>query len=1391
MSERITNSFEGGLSNDLDPKISKNNTYNLSVNGKLIYNENGSLSWQNADGNQKSIVLDNFFVCIGHAIFTDKIILFTQSTFNSIGKIIAVRIDNESQFGLTTILYSSGDFNFSLEHKIKALALEESSSLQRVYFTDDYNEPRSFTFKDENGIFTAITPSVASMSISVNFNIGIIKLKEITQDGSLLSGKYQYTYRCVSEDGYVTPWVPVSRHFVLSTNKIPQVYEDSNDFGFGSTNQPSGKSINITIEKVDTRFKKIQVAYLYSKINTDVESSSIFYDELINNQPTINIKHSSITNSGVPVDLSAISDRKESIIKAKEILIKDNRLWLGNTETTDIFVLPNSVLANLTVRATWRSVKVDNNSINGIGNDGWGLPISGTLPTTCYTHRLKYVNKFGVPKYETYNITNDYASFRGVQVEHLYSGYFRDEKYRFGIVFFDKKGNPLFATHLADVKFPPQFQSQSNLNPTIYWDRLKEDGTIESKNYIYNLSAGEPYYKFAASSNCIQNTIGSDLLVEQPQSTTSLNLSGSQINTAFARSMGVEFGGIDVTDIKDKISGFQIVRVARDEENETIKMQGIINQCIYRGKYQEGTNTDIVGPFPNAWVPALEQYTGSFYNQKLVDILCGDTAPGAETADSRLITLAPQYYTIDFPDYMVNNIVPTINKGTDKIKVAATSFSSYIGSLGSSYIQWASDHHVHKFYNQQNPLYFQQSGQTWGNSTRGYYNESYDIEISMTIGDDKPIEGTKKFTKFSHMGGPSSGFNYNYSSHFSFDQAIGEERKLLNAYNFAQSLFFKLNKPFILYDNSITDPSAHAGNVIVNLKREISSQYGGLSKLALENNVFETTGHFQEVNSSVLTDITTNTNKQIFNNIEVFGGDCYVDFFGYCRLTPLNRLSEGQYATISQEEDYHDMEIHDDYSVASYHPIESKYNLQMRFAEKVGFPIHSAVGTKTTKYLAGEDNGNYKMANGIHTPGGTLTGRAETFALNAILLHKHTVYNFFAQPSNYIAKFDYPTRWHWSNEKKPYSEKIDRFREFEELSNFDLDASYGEITGSALLFNSAYSIQKKAFGKLRINERAVVSAVEGQQVTLGEPTLMNGIDYISTTFGTQHQFSVSSSDKSIYWADARMNKLIKFGQDGLNILSDIGNIHSFIKPYLNKVIGIDNISLDEYSSGGIISYIDNENNNVYFTIRVPYMDNVHEYLISDVPTRKGTNKSLTISYNEDLNVFQSIHSFYPKHAFSFANKFYTQGYLKNAQDIEENAFFVHTINKKCKYYDYTYYSKLAFNVNKMANATKIFDNGSLNINSTGYQLLDMIYLQTETQFHEINIKDEIVNINGYSIENRAKYRLDNLKFPYRQKNKLDRLNGNYLNFTLILKNTENILFSLTSVDSIIRTQKRT
>ena len=48
------------------------------------------------------------------------------------------------------VIDNSSELNFSTSYPLQCKAFHESDSLMRVYFTDDYNEPRAFTFKKDS-----------------------------------------------------------------------------------------------------------------------------------------------------------------------------------------------------------------------------------------------------------------------------------------------------------------------------------------------------------------------------------------------------------------------------------------------------------------------------------------------------------------------------------------------------------------------------------------------------------------------------------------------------------------------------------------------------------------------------------------------------------------------------------------------------------------------------------------------------------------------------------------------------------------------------------------------------------------------------------------------------------------------------------------------------------------------------------------------------------------------------------------------------------------------------------------------------------------------------------------------------------------------------------------
>ena len=102
MSERVTNSFNGGMSSDIDKKLRKNETFENSINGRLVFNKDGSLSWESINGNKSAIGNLPFgSVVLGSASFNDFcIIMIKTPSHDEIG---SVRFDSK---GLMLVVHS-------------------------------------------------------------------------------------------------------------------------------------------------------------------------------------------------------------------------------------------------------------------------------------------------------------------------------------------------------------------------------------------------------------------------------------------------------------------------------------------------------------------------------------------------------------------------------------------------------------------------------------------------------------------------------------------------------------------------------------------------------------------------------------------------------------------------------------------------------------------------------------------------------------------------------------------------------------------------------------------------------------------------------------------------------------------------------------------------------------------------------------------------------------------------------------------------------------------------------------------------------------------------------------------------------------------------------------
>jgi len=196
-------------------------------------------------------------------------------------------------------------------------------------------------------------------------------------------------------------------------------------------------------------------------------------------------------------------------------------------------------------------------------------------------------------------------------------GYQRNETYRFGVLVYDKAGNPGNVLWIGDMQMPTRHDRFAALNLEIV-----DTGQMDSSALEYSCS--ELVQDFRTSVDSSQHIPSwSAMFANYEDSAGSLgdnrrknlfNPGGTNKNNIYTFDLGVVFEFKIPDHVREKISGFQVVRAERKENDRTIVQQGILKQCIGYGGYATDSNMklyhsvldsclDVTGG--NAW-PAYE-----------------------------------------------------------------------------------------------------------------------------------------------------------------------------------------------------------------------------------------------------------------------------------------------------------------------------------------------------------------------------------------------------------------------------------------------------------------------------------------------------------------------------------------------------------------------------------------------------------------------------------------------------------------------------------------------------------------------------------------------------------------------------------------------------------------
>jgi hypothetical protein len=462
---------------------------------------------------------------------------------------------------------------------------KESSLIFRVVFTDFYNDIRTLNVLEDQ---IQATP-VELINILPVHKPQQPVITKVIPGGFLPTGRYQVWYQLSSFQGALSTVSPLSSIITIGDQS------DLSEYSGAVVGTVSTKSIELQINNLDTNYDLVRFGYTVYQVEGLAES--FYFDEIV--IPTSGSITTVLngTEENIPIsDQVQLSNANRPPSVAKTLDVVKNKLLIANTRTRlfdvdfdsrvyrfnasrsaalynngDAYLSPkvsinyagsfinvNGVISALTYNNLITLINDefdlinpfnDENPANPLNDSDWlansqfkfqsnGTVLGGTGPNISYEfvtkEAIENTNQFTVknspsvtPVYstgESYDfgtyvqpIPDSFRNMRSPYYDSVFWSYARGEVYRFAIVFRDLYGFPTFAKWIGDIKFP-----------------FVNDNDLGIASVLSNLSS-------------------------------SAELSTNQLGIKFTLDTDSE----QFQAIKDKISGWEFVRVERTVENKT------------------------------------------------------------------------------------------------------------------------------------------------------------------------------------------------------------------------------------------------------------------------------------------------------------------------------------------------------------------------------------------------------------------------------------------------------------------------------------------------------------------------------------------------------------------------------------------------------------------------------------------------------------------------------------------------------------------------------------------------------------------------------------------------------------------------------------------------------
>lgn len=1125
---------------------------------------------------------------IGYTTIRSRIIYFVADDSNTKGWIYEVQYNpfsREILSGFPKLIYYHPNLNFSKNYPIEALGRFEKDSIQRVYWTDYNEDLRSLNLESIN--LLTIQPGELDTYPSVTYTQPL--LKEIPSGGVLKSGIYQVCYRVRTVDGKETLLSPPGN--LIHITPISESIGQSAQYVGGQPSEATGKAIKVIINTTDYigAFNEMDVFLLSHENPVGVPTIQYIETQEITGT-SLEFTITGNEDGAYDIELLTFTNKNYAFRTCKSLTQKDSRLVIANLKgknasaadiiesfgesfnfkllrydsggipCTDEFNQDYNLDAHWL--QTWHNNKqfkyqsdgltLGAEALNPIATSGSNIKVKFHLePFVIDTDNQPSFANINLNPGYTPNLNDGYTYYNTTFSSNsspftsgVIRGYKRGETYRFGLIFYNSKGEASFVEHIGDIKFPDISDEDiaNNLSGTNYFPLSKNTSGNTTTGYSLGL---EFLFDFSSCPNFMQDITSYQIVrVKREIADTRRLMTG--IIKCFR---DVRIGGVD--------GGFNFDNPTGDSTQHWHLDGDYVQFPTYPKEAPISTfnNMDTIGYYGDGGSAIKSDYlmyhTPELSFSRVATMTKAGTAKTSILNTAKVCLLATGAYqrgieAYQSPKDLTGDNLAVSNKDYGlKIRTVRNLVArspQHIKILNAP----ANRYFLDMFPNADRASNYQsQLAGPFPSSGEPIYLRNYHVSYDFDTGINNPLAGGGNNNNYEVSKG-ASGLATKVNR-FNIDPISGASIPYTSSTD-----WWDHNYVYPQGGVNLQDYFPIIDTVLP--KEEI---YGGFTQSALAANIFIPA-------SPVI--------KKSYLNPKIFGGDTFLSMFTF------------QSSTVELYTEFFKMKSGG--TNAKYFgtstsrtvvlPVECSFNIQLQYGSNSQTLVKFTEGASQEVVLRQEGGNSY-----------TLSGKTyNMYDGNGVYQRENEDLPFFVKPTNSTGGDVNDIRGRISDIKYN-GELVDSWSKFAANNFYDVD-DYGPINKILNWQDTVFFFQDRAVGIYAINRAAITTSQDGVPTQLGTGTGFGKHQYYTKEHGSIHQWAIKPTEGGIYYFDAINRKafVIGGGKSGVanNAISEIKGVHSWFQKlpaaiFYRKVDGGDNPILRK----GVSITKDKINDEVIFT----------------------------------------------------------------------------------------------------------------------------------------------------------------------------------------------------------------